>query len=205
METYIERSQLDHVMLSDYGGADSESPVQSREAFPGLLSSHSNISVVSQSNPLALFQSIDKREYFTTCNAYKMHLKSQTKYPDIANDSNNMLVGSWTPLHQLFDGLNTTEGIPMVAVKPLAEVDFEQVSVGIPPEKRYKVHLEIEFRDENYALEMENHFKDEMSPTKWRSFVHVTNPARFCKYLNFKYEATKKEWKKFPEYPSIQL
>lgn len=110
------------------------------------------------------------------------------------------MAGSWTPLHQLFDGLNTTEEVAMVAIKPLMEVDFEEVNVGIPAEKRYNVPLEIEFCDENSALEMENRFKDgsnKMSATKWRSFVHVTNPDRFCTFLNFKYRATMKDWKKF--------
>jgi hypothetical protein len=143
VEMYVESSELNRVLLSDYEDADSESPVQSLEAFPGLPCS--NISVVSQTDPLALFQSIEKPECFRTCKAYKMHLKSQSKYSDIADDTNNMLAGSWTPLHQLFDGLNTTEEVPMVAIKPLVKVDFEEVNVGIPPEKRYKVNLEIEF------------------------------------------------------------
>lgn len=42
-----------------------------------------------------------------------------------------MMAGSWTPLHQFFDGLNTAEDVPMVAVKPLAEVNFEEINVGI--------------------------------------------------------------------------
>ena len=198
VEMYVEKSELNPVLLSDYVGADTESPVQSLETFQGLPCS--NISVVSQGDPLAVFQSIEKAECFRSCKAYKMHLKSQSKYPDIAGDSNNMLVGSWTPLHQLFDGLNTIEEVPMVAIKPLVDVDFEEINVGIPPQKRYKVHLEIEFCDENSALEMENRFKDgssKMSPTKWRSFVHVTNPVRFCTFLKFKYRATMITWKKF--------
>ena len=199
-EKYVEVCELDHVMLSDYVGNDSDSPVESLEAFPGLPSSRSNISVISQSDPLALFQSIEKPELFMTCKAYKMHLLSQSKYPKLARDSNNILAGSWTPLHQFFDGLNTAEEIPMIAIKPLSEIDFEEVSVGIPPEKRYKVLLEIEFRDEKCALDMENRFKDgsrKMSPTKWRSFVHVTDPTRFCKHLKFKCKATMKEWEEY--------
>lgn len=198
VEMYVEKSELNHVLLSDCEGAASDSPVQSLEAFPGLPCS--NISVVSQSDPLALFQSIEKPECFRNCKAYKMNLKSQSKYPNLANDSNNMMAGSWTPLHQFFDGLNTAEDVPMVAVKPLAEVNFEEINVGIPSEKRYKVPLEIEFCDETSALEMENRFKDgseKVSPTKWRSFVHVTDPARFCRFLKFKYRATMKDWKKF--------
>ncbi len=68
------------------------------------------------------------------------------------------------------------------------------------PEKRYKVLLEIEFCDEKSALDMENRFKDgsqTMSPTKWRSFVHVTDPARFCKHLKLKCKATMKEWEEY--------
>ena len=199
VEMYVERSELSHVLLSDYG-ADSEPPVQSLEAFPGLPCS--NISAVSQSDPLALFQSIEKPECFRNCKAYKMHLKSQSKYPDIADDSNNILAGSWTPLHQLFDGLNTAEGVPMLAIKPLSEVHFDEINVGIPPVKRYKVDLEIEFCDESSAMDMEHRFKDgseRMSSTKWRSFVHVTDPERFCNFLKFKYRNTMKDWKKFED------
>ena len=197
VETYVDRSNLNHVMLSDYLGADSDYPVQNLNAFQGLPSSRSGISVVSRSDPLALFQSIEKPEVFTNCKPYKMHLKSQFKYPKLASDSNNMLAGSWTPLYQFFDGLCTVEEMPMVAIEPLTETNFQEVNVGLPPEKRYKVDLHIEFRNESCALEMESRFKDgstQISATIWRSFVHVTDPVIFCKYLKFKCDKTKKKW-----------
>ena len=51
----------------------------------------------------------------------------------------------------------------------------------------------------NSARQMENRFKDgseKVSPTRWKSFVHVTDPHRFCKHLKFKHRESIKEWKK---------
>lgn len=199
---YVEESKLKRVRLTDYVAADSESPVESLEAFHGVPSSCSNISAVSQGDPLALFQSIEKPELFVNCKPYKMNIKSQTKYPMLANDSNNILAGSWTPLHQFFDGLWTVEEIPLVAIAPSAENTLVEVCVRIPAEKRYRVDLDIEFRNEGSALEMASRFKDgskQMSAITWCSFVHVTEPKLFCKYLKFKYERNKKLWQKIDE------
>ena len=72
---YTEVSKLKEVMLEDYRVTETDSPVQSLEEFEGHVSSCSSIGVVSTSEPLFKFQSIEKPESFIYCKPYKMHIK----------------------------------------------------------------------------------------------------------------------------------
>ena len=88
---------------------------------------------VSTSEPLCTYQSIEKPESFRCCKPFKMHLKPVTKFPELKSESNNIWIGSWTPFHQMFDGLNTNDGLPFVAVKPVLQGEYESSFMGEPP------------------------------------------------------------------------
>lgn len=135
---------------------------------------------------MAQFQSIEKPELFRRCMPYKLHLKSQAIFSNLATVESNMLVGSWTPLRQFLDGLRTEDDLPQLAIKPLTKDEFEAVMVGGPPQKRQRVDLSLEFRDAVAAEIMAKNLKvgsEKLSDTVWKTSVLVPNAAIFCDCL----------------------
>ncbi|SMN12409.1 hypothetical protein SPBRAN_859 [uncultured Candidatus Thioglobus sp.] len=203
-EVHVEKSKLRPVMLSHYQAAESDSPVQTLADFEGCASSISNISVsiASLSDPICQFQSIEKPEIFQSCEPYKMHIKPK-RFKKVASDDNNLLIGTWTPFHQMYDGLKTNDAVPLVAIKPVSESDFEgPLFLGVPPQKRFKVDIELEFSDENSASQFSSNLKDgsiKVSETIWRSSVFMKNPEKFCENLKWKWDDTKRMWKERDE------
>lgn len=105
------------VHLSDYKGADWDSPMQNLDEFRASVASLS-LQGIPPTDPLVIYQSFEKPEKFSTFCAYKLHIKDKARFPGLANNENNMLAGSWTPFHQAFDSLNTTEDVPVLAIRP---------------------------------------------------------------------------------------
>ena len=202
VKVYAEVSKLKPVMLQDYVAAETESPIQSLEEFEGHVSSFSSFDGVSTSDPLCKYQSIEKPDVFTYCKPYKMHIKPKAQFKKLASDDNNVLIGSWTPFHQMFDGLHTEDDIPLVAVRPVSESSFEPSMLGEPSLKRFKVDLELKFRNEGCASKLGSCLKDgsiKVSETVWKSNVYVLNPELFCDCLKWKMEETEKKWQELDE------
>ena len=144
---YVEESSLRRVFLSDYNFSATDSPVQTLEEFLGHPSSSSAISSITFDDPLVEFQSIETPSYLKKCRPYKIHIKPRARFPKLVEEPNNILIGSWTPCHQFFDGLKTDQNIPQVAIRPVMESDFTSCNVGNPPHKRQRVEIILEFRD----------------------------------------------------------
>lgn len=58
----------------------------------------------------------------------------------LLNDENNMVAASWT-FHQMMDGLDTTDGIPLVAMSVSATSEETSTAHG----NRYAATLLLEF------------------------------------------------------------
>jgi len=137
-------------------------------------------SAVSSSNPMAQFQSIEQPGLFRFCKPYKMNIKSKADFPNLANEKSNIgiLVGTWMPFHQIFDGLRTEDDIPQIAIRPLPEGEIETVMVGDPSQKRQRVDLSLEFRPADAAKIMAENLKVgsvKLSDTVWKTFFYVPN------------------------------
>ena len=183
---YVEKCKLCQVFLSDYDPDGSDSPIQDLGEFLGHPSASSDVSDISSSDLMAQFQSIEKPELFRKCMSYKLHLKSQAIFPNLATVESNMLVGSWTPLRQFLDGLRTVDDLPQLAIKPLTKDEFEAVMVGEPPQKWQRVDLSLEFRDAVAAEIMAKNLKvgsEKLSDTVWKTSVLVPNAEIFCDCL----------------------
>ena len=194
VKAYFEEGMTTTVMFSDYNATDSESPLQSLEEYSSHISSCSDQSVVSITEPLFKFQSIEKPEVFCNVKPYKMHIKPQA---DLNKEPSNMLAGSWKPFYQFFDGLNTNKGLPLVAIKPLTESNFESAMLGEPPMKRSRVDLEVDFLNKEAAVELSTNLKNgstKLSDTKWKTFVHVLDPQMLVDCLKWRYADTKGLW-----------
>lgn len=183
---YFEKCKLCRVFFSNYDLDGSDSLIQALGEFLGHPSASSDVSDISSSDPMAQFQSIEKPELFRRCMPYKLHLKSQAIFSNLATVESNMLVGSWTPLRQFLDGLRTEDDLPQLAIKPLTKDEFEAVMVGGPPQKRQRVDLSLEFRDAVAAEIMAKNLKvgsEKLSDTVWKTSVLVPNAAIFCDCL----------------------
>ena len=107
----------ERILLRDYDGGESDSPLTSLENFQAPSKFTSDSSNISFSSPLS---SIEQPPEFQFYQPYKCHILSKMDFPDLKN---NMLAMSW-PFHQLFDGLNTIDevsggfDIPLIALKP---------------------------------------------------------------------------------------
>ena len=198
---YVEECKLRRVFLHHCDPKGSESPIQSLGEF---LDDHSSVSAsaVSSSDPMAQFQSIEKPGLFRFCKPYRMHIKSKAEFPNLANEESNMLVGTWTPFHQFFDGLRTEDDIPQIAIRPLPEGKIETVMVGEPSQKRQRVDLSLEFRHADAAKIMAENLKVgsvKLSDKAWKTSVYVPNAEIFCDCLKWKYEQTTKVWQNMDE------
>jgi hypothetical protein len=207
-EILIEKKEFSSVRLSHYDVGDSESPVQSLEEFDACKSSVT--SAISNNTPLAQLQSIEDMSAFQALKPYICHIKPKAKFDHLKNDPNNRLAASW-PFHQMFDGLNTVDSIsghpniPMVAVVPVPS-EMKEEMVGEPSVKRKRVEIELEYRES--ALAKCITLKDgstKMSDTRWKTFVHVEDASKFCKYLEWKNEDTRKQWNEVDQFDEYVL
>lgn len=204
-QIYVENCRLKCVLLSNYDATETDSPLLSLAEFEGHISSCSNLSAISVNDPMFKYQGIEKADIdeFRCFKPYVLHIKPKAKFPTLKNEKNNMIYGSWTPLHQMFDGLNTIDGIPLVAIKPIMQDSFESKMFEDPMvQKLYKVNIELEFRNTMNASLMGCRLKDgstKMTETVWRSFIYVENPKLYCSNLQWKWEDTKEKWQTLDE------
>jgi len=199
IETIDAIAEPERVFFSDYEPKDSDSPVNTLADIKGPGSVSSPGSVCLPSDPLTEFQSIERPNLFFSLGAYKMHLLDKAKGGK--PDDNNLMAGSLA-LHQCFDGLKTTKGIPLVAIRP-GDVDSDEVQ-EMRGQKRRKIDLRIEFYDDSAEATMMSNLKEgsrrvASSEREWESFVWVTNAERFKKNLRDKYSRTKRKWKDIDE------
>jgi hypothetical protein len=198
----VQSLEFSSVWLSHYDVGDS---VQSLEACKSSVTS-----AISNSTPLAQLQSIEDMSAFQALKPYICHIKPKGKFDHLKNDPNNKLAASWL-FHQMFDGLNTVDGIsgrpniPVVAVVPVPS-ELKEEMVGEPSVKRKRVEIELEYRDS--ALAKCISLKDgstKLSDTRWRTFVHVEDANKFSKYLEWKNEDTRKQWNEVDQFDEYML
>jgi len=206
-EVCVAKGDLKAVLLSDYGGSDYDSPIQTLAEFQAVRSSScSTISgTISGDDPLAQFQCIERPQQFVVTTPYRCHLKPRSKFKDLEGNLNNQFAMSWQ-FHQFFDGMKTKDDItgkpnlPLFAIK--CEADSFKEFVGDPPTKRSRIELDVVFRSkisaEVCSLGLKNG-STRISDTHWKTFVHVTDPKTFCNCLQWKYEETTRKWNEADE------
>ena len=189
----------ERVYLNDYVATDWESPMCSLADFKAASSSSEMVSVCTE-NDLVRFQCVENPLCFASLGAYRLHIKNKSKFRNLEKNPNNLLAGSWTPFHQFFDGLNTPDNLPQVAIRYVQ--DKGQELVGDQLTKRNRVEITLEFRDLAAAELMAPRLKtgsSKLNDLEWLTFVHVENAMEFKKCLDWKYENTKKKWKEFDD------
>ena len=103
-----------------------------------------------------------------------------------------MVAASWF-FHQLLDGLNTAEGIPLVALS-MKSLSSHRLALQ---NNRFSVMLNLEFfYRENAAEVAAKEGAVKVDENNWETIVYVQNKARFLKCVAWKCEDTKTQWEK---------
>jgi hypothetical protein len=177
------------IMLQDYRPSDSESPCESLNDLHSYRLSVPTTEAVEPGSALAKFQSVDKQHPILL--PYKCHLKDKAKFKALQANENNMLAASW-PFHQMMDGLNTEDGLPMVCISVESRGESRSAAHG----NRVPVTLQLEFRNQVAAAGYTGNDRasKRINDTVWKVMVYVTDPKLFCECVAWKENDTRQRW-----------
>jgi hypothetical protein len=179
---------LVRIRLQDYQPQASESPCQSINQIHSYRLSVPVTEAVDPTTELAKYQSIDK--LLPHLQHYKCHLKNKSKFKELRNDENNIVAASWI-FHQLLDGLNTAEGIPLVLLSVKSASDHRIAAQG----NRVLVTLNLEFFfQENAAAFAASEGARKVDDMNWETVIFVKDRDQFQKCVEWKYGVTKTAW-----------
>ena len=180
---------LERIRLQDYKAQESESPCQTLQHLHSYRLSVPATEPVEPSSPLMKYQCIDKLKPHV--GHYKCHLVDKAKSKTYQADENNLVAASWD-FHQQLDGLNVTEGIPLVSIS-VTSSSYHRLARH---DDRYSVTLALEF----FYAELAAAFNAvegsrKLNDTTWETTVYVRDKETFTKCVEWKFENTKKIWK----------
>ena len=189
-----QRNQPQRVMGDDYDpAANNDSPDMSLNDV--LSDGCSQISNICH-DPAYALQSLESVTVVSKVNSkwYKCHLISRTD-KELSNNKDNVIYESWT-FHQLFDGLNTVDGVGvLVSFVRFADPLEEEVMVADGKyEKRQKLIVRVTFKDRDIARVMGVYLKEgtvQRDDCSYESFLYARDAQVMRRCLNVKYEAGK--------------
>jgi hypothetical protein len=127
----------------------------------------------------------------------KCHLKSQTKYPDLKNDPNNIVYLS-RQLHEYFDGISQQTGVPAFTLNYVRHDPqvVTRVCDGNNTLHVYETTVSVVFRTEQDKAILSPYFKDHRDVTVMRIefCLYFEDPEAFEEYATFKAEETGRKW-----------
>jgi hypothetical protein len=183
------------VFYSHYQAGDTDSPPFL--TLNDILSSHSTSLLSNNGNPELALQSLEDLAKFKYLKCFKCHIvpatvKEHSKNPD------NIIYGSWM-FHQYFDALNTENLYPELAVKFDSVAGEEELEIRDKYEKRWRINVLIEFRDEDIAATVSAYFKAgtqriQNDPLKYKSFLYARDSNQMKYFLDCKYSDTTTKW-----------
>jgi hypothetical protein len=126
----------------------------------------------------------------------KCHLKSQSKFPVLKNDPNNILYLSRT-LHEYFDGINQDNGVPafiLTYVKHEPEIITRICDGNIL--HVYETMVSVTFRTELDKTVLSPYFRDHTIKSQIRIefCLYFENPEDFKEYAAYKAAETRAKW-----------
>lgn len=188
---------LERIYLQHYKPQDSECPCISIDQLHSYRLSIPLTTEVAASSPLGQYQCLDKQ--IVGYNPYKCHLKDKARFKSLQTNENNLVAASWQ-LHQLMDGLNSTEGIPGVALAVVKTGDERSAE----HDDRVMVRLNLEFRNKYLAgLFQGNDMPSRVDDKNWQVTVYVKDSTTFCDCVRWKHSDTKKRWKEHETFLNI--
>jgi hypothetical protein len=182
------KEDFERIYLQHYIPTDSDSPCATLDQLHSYRLSVPVTEAVEPTTDLARFQCIDK--LMPHIKHYKCHLKDKTKFKQLQTNENNMVAASWL-FHQQLDGLNVTEGIPLVALSWESASPSRLASHG----GRYQVALLVEFfYPELAAAFAHTDQAAKIDDKSWRIIVHVQDKNLFKECIDWKSADTQSQW-----------
>jgi len=181
----------DMVFRYHYQSTDYDSPMGSRESVA------SSVQFLPILNPIVQYQSFQPLVYAHGGGFQMCHIKSKRFCTKKERSDPNNFFACTPSFHKMFDG--QTHGTPTVMVK-VASVSAEPTSLVVESgtQTRYRVELEIDFRDELAFLGLEGEFKDGTWSSDDRlthkTWVYVLDTSLFKKYMKWKVKDTQNKW-----------
>ena len=180
--------KLSRFYLQQYNPHETESPCQSLNQLASYGLSVPVTEGIELTDPLAVFQSLDV--CLGTNKPYKCHLKDKALFKAIQNNPNNMVAASW-PLHQMLDGLNNQDGMP---VMKLSTVNSSPERIQ-EKDRRFSVTLQLEFYHvvdaESFQARVGSKRVDKQT---WQTVVYVEDKEKFIECVEWKGNATQRIW-----------
>mmetsp|Transcript_9267 Transcript_9267/g.17729 ORF Transcript_9267/g.17729 Transcript_9267/m.17729 type:complete len:125 (-) Transcript_9267:92-466(-) len=107
-----------------------------------------------------------------------------------ANNPNNILAASW-PLHQMLDGLDHYENMPVIKLS-ISSVTDETIATQ---DNRYSVTLQLEFFNEVDAAAFQaRDGARQVDKRTWQTTVYVKNKDEFAAFVDWKGSDTQRQW-----------
>lgn len=126
----------------------------------------------------------------------KCHILSQKYFPEYKNDANNILFMS-RHLHQHFDAIDSTEGIPMFYFQYVGH-DRKGIAgyVHNKPTPLYETQVKVVFKDESIKAVLSPYMKSftSLSNTVIQISLMFPNPDSFRGYASKRGEDTLRRW-----------
>lgn len=129
----------------------------------------------------------------------KCHLISQSKYKDDKNNPNNIVFMSRT-LHQQFDAIDSSEGIPMFYLQYVSHHPRPIMGVvNRKPCQVYETTIDVVFKDEDAAGVLGPAFivHTALSTTRIQLKLYFPEPLQFKNYAALNAEVKIAQWKSY--------
>ena len=182
------KEDFERIYLQHYIPTDSDSPCVTLDQLHYYRLSVPVTEAVEPTTDLARFQCIDKLTPHVK--HYKCHLKDKAKFKQLQTNENNMVAASWF-FHQQLDGLNVSEGIPLVALSWESASPSPLASHG----SRYQVTLLVEFFYSELAASFAHaDHAVRIDDKSWRINVYVQDKNLFKECIDWKSAHTRSEW-----------
>ena len=182
------KEDFERIYLQHYIPTDSDSQCVTLDQLHYYRLSVPVTEAVEPTTDLARFQCIDKLTPHVK--HYKCHLKDKAKFKQLQTNENNMVAASWF-FHQQLDGLNVSEGIPLVALSWESASPSPLASHG----SRYQVTLLVEFFYSELAASFaQADHAVRIDDKSWRINVYVQDKNLFKECIDWKSAHTRSEW-----------
>lgn len=188
-EEVVLPDDLQRIFPQHYKPEDSESPCHSLDQLHSYRLSIPITEPAETNEPITRYQSLDM--CIGRAKPYKCHLKDKASFKALQRNENNMVVASW-PFHQMLDGLNTEESIPLVAlgVKSTSERRLAQ------NDNRYSVTMVLEFYEKVDAEAFQKREGAKRIDAKtWETVVFVSDKVLFEECVKWKGNNTREQWR----------
>ena len=189
---------MKRVFGTDYRAIEGDAEPSDESDVESWLASSSYVSAVEVSEEVQ-FQLLDKADsnLMWQKKVEKCHLKSQSQFPEVKNNVNNLLYMT-RHLHEHFDGFGVTEMVPSFLVRYVKHnAEGLQKSISGKSVTVYEATVHVQFRDEEGNSILCQHFREykRVNPTTIEFQLYLPNPNEFQEFADHKAEETLCKWR----------